>query len=510
MLRKISQFCTILLIVFSIPVFAQEIDFIERASQAKWGTTTGDTLTFGADGRERGTVRYDRDQVLEDGKRYQRVLFTHPQWKRYGNILGTFSNITIPEKGGKLLIAGGLLQGAQASDGVKFSVHFSPSTDSKESPQKVRIKRRVPTDQRLGISSGRVLGMFDAKYDGKIDRIEADLKDVAGLTGDIILAVQALDTSDADWAVWTVAKLVFGEVQKAPKATLHKTLRGHTNRIYRASFSRDNKYVVTASGDSLAKIWDVHSGNMVKALKGHSSHVFSARFSPSNRRVVTAGGETAKIWDVATGTQIKMLIGHTKRVSSAAYSPNGAIIVTTSEDGTAKLWNSQTGKELRSIDVRKGWVYDAAFHPDNRSVVIGAQGGLVGLWDVSNGRRIRTFSGHTRAITSVAFSPNGKYIATSSVDNTAKIWETANGRVVQTIQGDTIGQVSFSHDNKLVITANVGGVAKVWNVQDGKEVMTVEHSSPAQRVFSATFSPDGKYIVTAGDDQTAKIWRVTR
>jgi WD40 repeat protein len=47
----------------------------------------------------------------------------------------------------------------------------------------------------------------------------------------------------------------------------------------------------------------------------------------------------------------------------------------------------------------------------------------------------------------------------------------------------------------------------VWNIQDGKELMTIEHSSPAQRVFSATFSPDGKYIVTAGDDQTAKIWK---
>lgn len=510
MSKKLALIGIFVLSVLSLSVSAQEIDLIEKAQQAKWGTTAGDTLTFGADGRERGTVRYDMDQVLEDGKRYERVLYTHPQWKSYGNILGTFSDITIPEKGGKLIIAGGLLQGAQASDGVKFSVHFNPASEDPGSPQKVRVRRRVPMDQRMGIASGRVLGSFDATYDGKIDRVEADLKDIAGLKGDIILAVQAMATSDADWAVWTMAKLVFGDVQQPAKVTLHKTLDGHNNRIYRACFSPNSRYVVTASGDSLAKVWDVNSGNMVQTLKGHSSHVFSARFSPNSRRVVTAGGETAKIWEVSSGTQVKMLIGHTKRVSSAAYSPDGGVIVTTSEDGTAKLWNSQTGKEIRSIDIKKGWVYDAAFHPNGRSVAIGAQGGLAGLWDVSNGRQIRTFSGHARAITSIAFSPNGRFIGTSSIDNTAKIWEAGSGRLVQTLRGDTIGQVNFSPDNKYVITAQAGGVAKVWNIQDGKELMTIEHASPAQRVFSATFSPDGKYIVTAGDDQTAKIWRLTQ
>jgi uncharacterized protein with WD repeat len=511
MLKKFSLYSITLLVVFSLSVFAQEIDLIDRAPQAKWGTSAGDTLTFGADGRERGTVRYDMNQVLEDGKRYERVLYTHPQWKNYGNIIGTFPNISIPKEGGRLLIAGGFLQGARASDGVKFSAHFNPTGESPGEPGRVRIKRRVSREQSMALASGRELGAFEAKYDGRIDQIEVDLKDVAGLTGEILLVVQAMSTSDADWAVWTVAKLVFKDVQKPAKPVLHKILRGHNNRIYRASFSRDSRYVVTASGDSLAKIWDVNSGNMVMELKGHSSHVFSARFSPNNRRVVTAGGETAKIWEVSTGTQTKMLIGHSMRVSSAAFSPDGGVIVTTSEDGTAKLWNAQNGKEIRSINIRKkGWVYDAAFHPNGRSVAIGAQGGMVGLWDVSNGRQIRTLSGHSRAITSVTFSPNGQYIAASSIDNTAKIWESSSGRLVQTIQGDTIGQVCFSPDNKYVVTAHAGGVAKVWNIQDGKEVTTLEHSSPAQRVFSATFSPDGKYIVTAGDDQTAKIWKVTQ
>jgi WD40 repeat protein len=509
MLKKLGLFAIVLLCVFSLSIWAQEIDLIAKAPQAKWGTTSGDTLAFGADGRERGTARYEHDGVLEDGKRYKRVLYTHPQWRRNGNIRGVFSNISIPKRGGKLLIAGGLLQGARSSDGARFSVHFNPTTEETQSPQKVRVKRRVPIDRRVGTASGRVLATLDVKYDGKIDQIEADLKDVAGLKGDIILAVQALNTSDADWAVWTMAKLVFGEAKIPIKATLHKTLRGHNNRIYMARFSRDGRLMVTAGGDGLVKLWDVNSGNMVRSFKGHSSHVFSARFSPNNRRVVTAGGKAAKIWDVSTGTQIDMLIGHSEIVHSAEYSPDGGVIVTASEDGTVKLWNAQNGKEIRSIEItKKGWAYDAAFHPNGRSVAIGARGGLAGIWDVSNGRRIRTFSGHRRAISSVAFSPNGKYIATSSIDNTARIWEVSDGRLLQTLHGENVREINFSPDGIYAVTAHGGGVAKIWNVQDGKELLSINHSSPAFRVMSATFSPDGKYIVTAGDDQTAKIWKV--
>jgi uncharacterized protein with WD repeat len=508
MLKKSSLFSLILLCVFSLSVFAQEIDLIDKAPQAKWGTTAGDTLVFGTDGRERGTARYQHDGILEDGKGRKRVLYTHPQWKKYGNILGTFSNITIPKEGGKLIIAGGFLQGAQASDGVKFSVHFNPTAESTDSPQKVRVKRRVPMDQRMGIAPGRVLGTFDAKYDGKIDRVEADLKDVAGLTGDIILAVQAMNTSDFDWAVWTMAKLVFGDAQKPGQTVLHKTLRGHNNRIYRASFSPDSRYVVTASGDSLAKIWDVNSGNMIMALEGHSSHVFSARFSPDSRYVVTAGGKAAKIWEVSTGTPIKMLIGHSKIVHSAAFSRDGEVIVTTCEDGTAKIWNAQTGKEIRTIEASKNWLYDAAFSPDGRMVAIGGQNGLVELWNVINGQKTRSFDGHKRAISSVCFSPDGKFLATSSIDNTARIWEVSDGRLLQTFHGEDVRQINFSPDGIYAVTAHGGGVAKVWNVQDGKELLTINHSSPALRVMSATFSPDGKYIVTAGDDMTTKIWKV--
>ena len=74
-----------LLFVLFMTGLAQEVDLIEKASQAQWGTTDGQALSFGVDEGEKGTAKYNQDVTLEDGKSYQKVLFTHPQGKRYGN-----------------------------------------------------------------------------------------------------------------------------------------------------------------------------------------------------------------------------------------------------------------------------------------------------------------------------------------------------------------------------------------------------------------------------------------
>ena len=52
--------------------------------------------------------------------------------------------------------------------------------------------------------------------------------------------------------------------------------------------------------------------------------------------IVTASGDTtARVWEAATGTLVAELKGHTKRVNTAAFSPDGQRIVTASRDATA-------------------------------------------------------------------------------------------------------------------------------------------------------------------------------
>ena len=78
-----------------------------------------------------------------------------------------------------------------------------------------------------------------------------------------------------------------------------------------AAYSPDGKYIVTASDDGTARIWDAATGQEVRQLSGHTDWVLSAAYSPDGKHIVTASGDrTARIWDVA----IEDLLDEAKRL----------------------------------------------------------------------------------------------------------------------------------------------------------------------------------------------------
>jgi WD40 repeat protein len=92
---------------------------------------------------------------------------------------------------------------------------------------------------------------------------------------------------------------------------LHRLLKGHVARVSSAVFSGDGKWVVTASTDKTARIWDAESGKEIAVLKGHDGSVYGSAFSGDGKRVVTASTDkTARIWDAENGKEIAVLKGH--------------------------------------------------------------------------------------------------------------------------------------------------------------------------------------------------------
>ena len=85
----------------------------------------------------------------------------------------------------------------------------------------------------------------------------------------------------------------------------------HAGPIESAALSPDGKYLLTASWDQTARIWDAATGQEVRTLSGHTDRVNSAAYSPDGRHLVTASGDlTARIWDVA----IEDLLDEAKRL----------------------------------------------------------------------------------------------------------------------------------------------------------------------------------------------------
>src|SRR5438093_13266020 len=92
-----------------------------------------------------------------------------------------------------------------------------------------------------------------------------------------------------------------------------------------ARFSPDGRYVVTASDDSTAQVWDVRPGQLLTEPLMHTNQVAQsenwvrwAEFSPDSRLVVTASEAwTACVWDAYRGQAMTRLLTHQERVVNA-------------------------------------------------------------------------------------------------------------------------------------------------------------------------------------------------
>jgi WD40 repeat protein len=62
----------------------------------------------------------------------------------------------------------------------------------------------------------------------------------------------------------------------------------HEAEVKAAQFSPDGRWVVTASDDGTARLWDAKTGQAVGEPMKHEDAVNSAQFSPDSRQIVTA------------------------------------------------------------------------------------------------------------------------------------------------------------------------------------------------------------------------------
>lgn len=279
--------------------------------------------------------------------------------------------------------------------------------------------------------------------------------------------------------------------------------------VWNANFSPDGKWLVTASEDNTARVWEVGSWRKLHDLIGHSGRVSRAVFSPDGKTILTASADlTARLWDAASGQSRHELQGHTAYVLDGAFSPDSKSVVTTSLDGVARLWDTDKGRELAVLRGHTAGVFSGVFDHSGRWVLTSSGDGTARIWAARTRPSLYELQGHTDGLTALAFSGDGQRLATASRDGTARIWDTATGREIATLRGhrDAINDVALDLDGSRAVTASTDGTARVWDARTGSALAELRHG---KAVNTAAFSPDGQRIVTASNDGTARVWDVS-
>jgi len=140
-----------------------------------------------------------------------------------------------------------------------------------------------------------------------------------------------------------------------------ETLRGHLDEVLDLSFNSTGTKLVTASADSTARVYNVHTSactailtgsieypisDMLIILSGHEGEISKVSFNPQGTKIITAGADkTARIWSVDTGDELQVLegknsffqnkllidinfLGHTDEIFSCAFNYEGDTIIT--------------------------------------------------------------------------------------------------------------------------------------------------------------------------------------
>lgn len=282
----------------------------------------------------------------------------------------------------------------------------------------------------------------------------------------------------------------------AYSGSVEKTITDHTDTILSICYNKEKSIFVTASVDKNVIIWDSKSYE-VKTKIPHPSPVYYAAFNPGGNYVVTASADSiARIWDWnKAGSPVRELVGHTDAVRVASFSPDQKHIVTGSDDFTIKIWDL-TKKEsdvcLKSIELKEYCVVRCVDYNKKGDIIICAAGTNVYLLDASNDYKLFCPPlEHARDVRWACFNFNESLIATTSHKDIC-LWEFDKVHkkcaLINMLKGHdhAVMHITFSDDGNLLLSSSSDETIRLWDLSKGEEKKEYQLSVVSVALFPNT------------------------
>ncbi|GMF10828.1 unnamed protein product [Phytophthora lilii] len=222
-------------------------------------------------------------------------------------------------------------------------------------------------------------------------------------------------------------------------------------------------------GNAGSSYTEAEEDEKMAVLRGHSSAVYGASFSPDNRFALTASGDsTVRLWSLAAKSNLVVYRSHQGApVWDVTFAPLGYYFATCSMDRTARLWSTDHMTPLRIFAGHLSDVDCVRFHPNHNYLATGSSDKTVRLWDVQSGKCVRVFTGHFRGVQCLAFSRNGRYLASSGEDQYINIWDLQAGKRLETLMGHKamVTSLDFSQESTILASGGMDSTVRLWDMK---------------------------------------------
>ena len=304
------------------------------------------------------------------------------------------------------------------------------------------------------------------------------------------------------------------------------TLSGHSNVLYFAGFSPDAKLIITTSRDGTLKIWDTAAFEEKKTISFDTPVYFASFNNLSTKIAIALKSGKVFVYDIETGEKKEIELRSVKNakkktsviksVNKVLYSTSGKYILVASNDCTARVIDAETCEEIpESVLVHDSEVLYSEFNSDDTQIVTSCKDGSVNVWDMEDPENPEKLSNtdadnvmmHDGDVYFAVFSPDGSKIASASKDGRLKIWDSSKLKELKTINFFTsVNSAQFDSNGEKIIVSFDDHTFKVIDAISYEELTSSVEMSELNAVYSAQFSPDAGSIVTALANDTIEVW----
>ncbi len=306
-----------------------------------------------------------------------------------------------------------------------------------------------------------------------------------------------------------------------------RTFLGHSKALTSLCFSKNNKYIVTASHDKTVKIWNIENGESEKDFV-FDDVVYSVTFSPDGKKILYEKSsqvfDSAPIESKVKEIRLQNIIPQSEpivlnkieiddSVHYADFSPNDQLAVSSYANGYIAIWNTNNRKCIRSINAHGSHhVNTVKFNHSGDYVITSSSDGLIRIWRVKDGECLITIKGHNESVTSAFFDFNDEKIISTSTDSTIRIWNKyGECKNVLTKDDFYITIAAISPDGTIIASNASEGddnYILIWDVNSGEIVKCL--AGHKGEITSLSFSSKGDYLVSGSglNDYTIRIWDI--
>jgi WD40 repeat protein len=439
----------------------------------------------------------------------------------------------------------------QAEDALRSALLESKVRFTIPTPGQVSEAQFSPQGDTIAVASGYAVGLI-TKDDVKVLELPALAWDIKFTSDGNYIVTSSWDGKARVWEVSSGEKLL--EIKTPGDKIDIIEINNDGSLLLTVSRSKNDH-----SGNHMAHIWSMKSGDLIATLKGHTAAIASAHFDPNGSRIATGSwDDTVRLWQAKDGALLMTLEGHMDVVKAVAFSEDGRQIISGSLDLTVRCWdgltgelryvagqpigrakisdmfqrlvrlspkadkaiifnagkavvyNAQNGQKLKELIDMPNSIPDAVFSGDGQMVAVPSDSGTTFVWDSKTGYRISEFRGHKGDLNGAAFSPDGRSLITFGTDNTARIWRIEKSAREFIFKEDkkVVIDAIWSPDGRFLTTGYEDGSVKVWNAHIG-ELLSVLSSNG--RLSAMSFSDDSKQLLVAKYDAGgAQIWDVAK